>query len=173
METPCRQASWGYHPYPSVGAVLRAAPGPVGQQHARNGAATILRRGREEHWPFFAPPPTEVNTEHPCVGGACRRTAGGFARIDRANRQPMGPGTPGHALCSKNLARSAPAERQCRKTRMIPGCYRMESVWEVPLPARRLPTALRNSSLISMTFATSARDYCCAETASDRENAAR
>ena len=86
----------------SVGASRERDRTSVGQPHARNGTATILRRRREDHCRFLASPPTEVNTGQPWGSGACRRREQAFEHADRANHQLMGSATRGCALCSEN-----------------------------------------------------------------------
>jgi len=118
-------------------------------------------------------PPTEMNTGRPWVSGACRRTARAFARADRANHQLMGPGTRTCALGPEKVGGFAPPCPHHQKTQMIPYRYPMVAMWELSPARPGLRGATRNSLLISMTFATVHRGYCCAGKASDRENAAR
>ena len=90
------------------GAIAHRGSGSVGQQHSRNGTATVLRRGGEEHWRFSCAPPTEMTTGHRGVGGACRRRTSAFADADRANRQLVPTGTLTRALRPENAGRSEP-----------------------------------------------------------------
>jgi hypothetical protein len=163
---PCAQARSG-----EGGAALR--PGTVGERYSRDVIETFLRRGSDCQERFAVRSATEMTTELPSAGGACRRRARVRARADRANPQLVPPGTPGPARDPRNSGQTAPTGTSGRKMQIITwGCW-MEASEEHSLHDSMGGGFAKNFSLILGTSASGPRDYCWRSKRSDRENAAR
>jgi hypothetical protein len=137
-----------------VGADRVPRVSPVGQQHPRDGSATILRRGGEDPEQSTSRSPTEVTTDQPQTAGACRRRAYPFADRDRANHQVMGSGTLTCSFPTENSGGSERGSWHQEKTQMIPYRYPMVASLGVRERRRGVRPPARNSLLISMTSAT-------------------